>query len=362
MNDARIAEETVPAELRGRPVVVLAGGRSGEREVSLRSGAAVHGALEPHVGDSGLASLELVEIGVDGQWMRAGSATEPTRCVAELPHDAVFFLALHGGDGEDGGVQGFLSSAGRAFTGSGVGASALAMDKAAARAAFSVAGLRTAPGRLVQAWSWSERRNGELVLIEQFADELHADALPASGWFVKPNRGGSSVHTFRLESAKDLPGAIEEVLATGDSALVEACIAGTEATCGVLGASGDARALPPVEIVPQGGAFFDYEQKYSTDGALEMCPPRNLDARTCEALAASALVAHRALGCDGYSRTDFIVPADGSHPVVLELNTLPGLTARSLQPQAAAACGLGFAGLCLEVLRLGALADRGRSR
>ncbi|MCA8980359.1 MAG: D-alanine--D-alanine ligase, partial [Planctomycetes bacterium] len=329
------------------------GGRSGEREVSLRSGTAVRDALVAQRGTQGLASLELVEIAADGRWLREGVAVDPARCVTDLPHDAVYFLALHGGDGEDGTIQGFLSSAGRAYTGSGVGASAIAMDKAATRSALAAASLRVAPGRLVQAWSWEDARQRELDEVVRLGD---------AGWFVKPNRGGSSVNTFSVRDADELPAAIDAVLTGGDSALVEARIPGTEATCGVLGNALDPRALPPVEIVPRGDRFFDYQQKYDDDGAEELCPPRSLGEETCAALANGALTAHRALGCEGYSRTDFIVPADGGAPVVLEVNTLPGLTARSLQPQAAAVIGLGFAGLCLEVLKLGLEADRSRCR
>lgn len=343
----------VPAALRGRPVVILAGGRSGEREVSLRSGRAVQEALIDARGPSGLASLEMVEIAADGKWLREGVPCDPARCITDLPADAVYFLALHGGEGEDGTIQGFLTCAGRAFTGSGVGSSALAMDKAATRAALHAAGLRVAPGQLVQAWAWSASRDSELATL---------CALGTDGWFVKPNRGGSSVDTLAVRDAGELAAAVDSVLATGDSALVEARVTGTEATCGVLGGSAKARSLPPVEIVPRGDHFFDYQQKYDDDGAEELCPPRSLNAETCAALGEGALTAHRALGCDGYSRTDFIVPATGGPPVVLEVNTLPGLTARSLQPQAAAVIGLGFTGLCLAVLECGLEADRRRNR
>jgi len=359
MTNAPVASAVVPRVLRGRPVVILAGGRSSEREVSLRSGVAVQEALGGMRGPEGLASLELVEIAADGRWVREGDACDPAQCVSDLPQDAVYFLALHGGEGEDGSVQGFLTCAGRAYTGSGVGPSALAMDKSATRAALSAADLRTAPGRLVQAWAWNARRAAELAALRELATH---HALGDDGWFVKPNRGGSSVNTHSVQGVDQLAAAIDSVIASGDSALVEARIAGTEATCGVLGGSVDAQSLPPVEIVPRGDHFFDYEQKYDDDGAEEFCPPRSFDAATCAALGDSALTAHRVLGCDGYSRTDFIVPRAGGPPVVLEVNTLPGLTSRSLQPQAAAVIGLGFAGLCLHVLGLALEANRSRSR
>ena len=150
------------------------------------------------------------------------------------------------------------------------------------------------------------------------------------------------------------------VVESGDAALVEAAVEGVEATCGVLGnTAGELVALPPVEIVPHEGRFFDYEEKYRSEGAREHCPPRSLSAATVERLGQLAVLAHRTMGCDGYSRTDFIVPrgADDAsegegEPVVLEVNTLPGLTERSLFPQSMQALGASYRAMCLRLLEL----------
>jgi D-alanine-D-alanine ligase len=210
-----------------------------------------------------------------------------------------------------------------------------------------------APALRIDRSAWSARRE------EVLADAI---ALSSRGWAVKPNCGGSSVATSIVERGEDLPLAIERALATGDRALVEQKICGTEATCAVLGnARGDVRALTPVEIVPHAGRFFDWEEKYNAAGAEEHCPPRTIGAEDCALLRELSIRAHRAADCDGYSRSDFIVPADGGEPVFLEINTLPGLTSRSLLPKAAKTDGIAFRGLCLEILTL-AVESRADSR
>ncbi len=332
--------QTAQAEaLRASTVAVLLGGRSSEREVSLRSGAAVLRALER----APLERLVALEIEPDGRWKIEGRALPALEALAELPRETLFFLALHGGEGEDGSIQGLLETQGLRYTGSGVGASALCMDKQHTRAVLAAAGLRVARGRLVHPLEWRTQRAPLLAELS---------ALSQSGFVVKPNRGGSSVDTFVLEDGLGLEPRVSRVLATGDQALVEERIRGIETTCAVLGnARGELRALPPVEIVPKEGRFFDYEEKYSAQGAQEFCPPRSIPEATTQRLRELALRAHRAAGCDGYSRTDFFVPAEGE-PVVLEINTLPGLTDRSLLPLAAAQDGFSFSELCLEILAL----------
>lgn len=327
-----------------RPVVVLMGGRSGERKVSLASGAAVLKALVR----AGRTDLLAVEVGCDGRWRWNGRECEPAGALESLPADAIFFLALHGGEGEDGTLQGLLRACGRTHTGSGVAASALCMDKAAARAVLSQSGLAVAPGALVTASAW--RESGPAVLD-------HLLCLGADGWFVKPNGGGSSIGIRRVMEPAGLGAAVDAVLAEAGTTLVEALVEGREASCPVLGNTGSGvRSLCPVEIVPREGSFFDYAEKYDErDGAREIVPPTGLSPETCSRLRELAQRAHEATGCAGASRTDFIVPLDGpgaGYPVVLEVNTLPGLTPRSLLPQAAAAEGLGFDELCSELLTL----------
>jgi D-alanine-D-alanine ligase len=285
-----------------------------------------------------------IEIESSGAWNLEGERCAPATAVAMLPESTIYFIGLHGGEGENGAVQGFLETCARRFTGSGVGASALCMDKHATRLVGADAGLLVAPAQIVDAAAWAERK-GEIL--------ARAIALSSDGWAVKPNGGGSSVATSIVDRAEDLGPAIDRALATGDRALIERRILGTEATCGVLGdAGGELRALTPVEIVPKAGRFFDWEEKYSAGGAVENCPPQSIDAAGCARLRALASRVHRATGCDGYSRSDFILPARGGEPVFLEVNTLPGMTSRSLLPQAARAEGLSFRDLCLEILAL----------
>jgi D-alanine-D-alanine ligase len=348
---------TARAELARRPVAVLRGGRSSERDVSLRSGEAMLRALRTGaVGDAhGPAEVIDVECREDGAWSLEGCSMPPGECVSRLSPDTVFMLGLHGGEGEDGTIQGMLEAHRRVYTGSGVAASALCMNKHATRLVLQAAGLAIAPAVLIHPAEWTA--HPERVLDA-------ARAVSQQGWSVKPNSGGSSVATFLVEPAGDLRRAIEEVLATGDRALVEQRILGTEVTCGVLGNErGRLHALAPVEIVPHAGRFFDYEEKYSASGADEFCPPRALSARTVARVQELSRVAHRAAGCDGYSRTDYIVPrtdcivpstGDGERgdPIVLEINTLPGMTARSLMPKAASVEGMSLRDLLLEILAL----------
>jgi D-alanine-D-alanine ligase len=174
------------------------------------------------------------------------------------------------------------------------------------------------------------------------------------GWVAKPRRGGSSVGTAIARTPDELEAAVARALAVEDEVLVEELVPGTELTVGVVtDPRGAVRALTPIEIRPHAGRFFDYDEKYRADGALELCPPSMLDAAACARLADVALRAHAMLGCEGYSRSDFIVPLDGGEPVFLELNTLPGLTPRSLLPKAAAAYGIDYRTLCLWIAASG---------
>jgi len=332
-----------PTAVREVAVAVLRGGRSSEREVSLKSGAAVSAALRDAHDGLGPARVLDVEITPTGAWHFEGEDHAPEEALTRIRKPCVFFLALHGGEGEDGTIQGLLAAAGRAHTGSGVAGSALCMCKSWTRSVLAEAGLAVAAGRTIDAAQWAQDAPGVLESIR---------ALSSTGWAVKPDRGGSSVATFVLDDADALRGAVECVLATGDRALVEARVRGIECTVGVLGnRGGAARALMPVEIVPKDGKFFDYEEKYSATGASEHCPPIGIDAATCRILQSLGERAHGAAGCEGYSRIDFIVPASGA-PVVLEINTLPGMTARSLLPLAAAHAGLSFRALCLRLVEL----------
>lgn len=344
--------------LAGRSVCVLLGGRSSERAVSLESGRAMVAALEGAAAAARAAGADAprdvraVELTPSGLWSVEGRELVPAEALLALPDHAVFALALHGGEGEGGVVQGLLEACGRPYTGSGVAASALCLDKHLTRLVLAEAGLRVAPGHLVRPDAWARDRRGELGRLR---------ALGPGPWFVKPNRGGSSLGVSRIDAEEGLEPALAALLGAGDAALVEQGVAGVEATCAVLGNRGEALcALPPVEIRPRAEGFFDYREKYSESGAVELCPPEGFSAAISARLGEAALLAHRATGCDGVSRTDFIVPAGDGEPVALEVNTLPGMTARSLVPRSAAVAGMGFGELCLELVRLGLEARRER--
>lgn len=347
-------------------VAVLMGGTSRERGVSLRSGEAVARALAAR----GMKVLP-VTIGSDGRWAleMAAAATLPVRAAggtgdepaaarlpatdpgsgppapggadARAPLDAVF-VALHGTFGEDGTVQGFLETVGVPYTGSRVAASALAMDKERTKEVLVHHGLRTAPWASVERDAWEDAPEAVLDAV------LARVGLPA---VVKHPREGSSFGVTVVDDAAALREALAAAAASADGrALVERRIRGTEVTCPVLGnRGGPLRALPLVEIVPRGRGFFDYEAKY--EGASEeICPARvapEVAARVREA----ALTAHRVLGCDGISRSDFIVETDGS-PVYLETNTVPGMTEQSLCPLSARSAGMSFEELCETLVRL----------
>ena len=331
--------------LRTATVAVLSGGASDEREISLATGRCVVAALAE---DGPPARVQDVRIEADGAWRVDGARLCATAGLERLGHVDVFFLGLHGAPGEDGTLQGLLESCGRTYTGSGVRASALCMDKLALRLLAAEAGARVAPGVCAsrRAWASSAAAIEDRVLS---LPRLPGDRREAR-WVVKPRCGGSSVGTRVVGEQRDLSGAIEGALAVDGHVLVEAFIPGVEVSCGVLGnASEQLRALSPIEIRPADGRFFDYQQKYDADGATELCPAPSLDAGADRRVRELAELAHAAGGCDGYSRVDFIVPASGD-PVLLEVNTLPGLTERSLLPQEAAAEGIGYRDLCLFIL------------
>ena len=346
---ARPATSTLdrPADAAAEPglehatVAVLMGGRSSEREVSLASGRMVMAALSRSSTEDdrrGPARVIGVEIRSDGRWIVGRRALLPGEAVVELGDVDVFFSALHGGEGENGSLQGFLTCCDMAFTGSGVIASAASMDKVFARELVRAQGVRVAPAVALSRSSWPDPT--EMAELGRMADQ---DCV------VKPRRGGSSVGCSIVHGRAELEPALERAFQEGPDVMVEAFVRGVEATGGVLQApDGTLVALPPVEIRPR-GTFFDYHEKYAEDGALEICPPSGLDPSACERVREQALAAHRALGCDGYSRTDFIVPAVGGDPVFLETNTLPGLTQRSLLPRAAAVAGIDYRTLCLWI-------------
>lgn len=349
------SEPRTATALSMRPVAVLMGGVSGERDVSLTSGRSVLTALRETAGPSSAVAPRIfeVEIGRDGGWRLEGVEYSPQRLVEALPADTVFFLALHGGAGEDGRVQAFLETCGRVHTGAGPQTSALCMDKHRSRLVASSAGVRVASGAF--ATCGEIRRDRSAAMARLFA-------VDAPVRFVKDVTGGSSIGVHRCADDGELARAVDLIVADGGDVLVEVAIAGLETTCGLIGDGAEAHPLPIVEIEPRSGAFFDLEQKYASEGgAVETCPPRHLRPELARRIQARALRAWEAFGGTGYARIDFMVPGepDGrggwrldeeAEPVMLEANTLPGFTPRSLLPLAASADGAGFRELCIELI------------
>lgn len=323
---------------------VLTGGRSSERGVSLESGRMIATALASPDDPSDLRGPERVrpvEILPDGRWRVGRRELTPGAALDALADVDVFFSALHGGEGEGGAIQGLLTCCDRAFTGTGVAGCAASLDKVFARRLLEAAGARVAPAIQVTRERWRGDPAGVV------ADVL---ALGGRGWAVKPREGGSSVGCSIVRSADELPAAFEGAFQWEGEALAEALVEGVEATGGVLELPGRGPvALPVVEIRPRAGRFFDYHEKYAEGGALELCPPETLSPSACERVQELALLAHATLRCDGYSRSDFIVPEGTGEPTFLELNTLPGMTPRSLLPRAAAVAGIDYRTLCLLI-------------
>lgn len=328
------------------------GGPSGEHGVSLNSGRQVLQHLDPKK-----YLVKAVTISLEGHWCVPQGYLPPAAALAQLgeggqPAGAVVardpggittagderpdvvFIAMHGPFGEDGTIQGVLEAAGLAYTGSGVAASSLAIDKPRAQALCAAHGLRTPPALVVREAEWR---------ADPAASRARAAALIGYPAVCKPAGLGSSVALTMLEDAGGLGDALETVYAVDPVAMVEARVPGTELTCGVLvDAAGRPFPLPVTEIVPKLGDHFDYASKYTPGGAEEITPAR-VDAATTARVQAAALRAHAVLGCDGMSRSDFIL--DGDILWLLETNTIPGLTATSLLPQEAEVAGLGFSGM-----------------
>jgi D-alanine-D-alanine ligase len=297
---------------------------SSEREVSLASGEAVRQVLA----ESGMRVATIDT-----------AAPRFLETVAETGADVVF-IALHGRGGEDGTVQGALELMGMPYTGSGVLASALAMDKARTKLFYRESGLRTPT-----AWRVTRTALGDLAGDPEgcITRVLAHVGLPL---VVKPVADGSSVGISIVHERTDLVHALNTGFAVSDELLVEAFIQGTEVTVPVLG-NDEPEALPVIEIVPR-NEFYDYESKYSEGGCEHIIPARISEA-VARACTDAALKAHKALGCRGMSRTDFIVDIMGV-PWAIETNTIPGMTATSLLPHAAAHAGISASELYQRII------------
>jgi D-alanine-D-alanine ligase len=297
--------------MKDKKIGVLMGGLSAERDVSLKSGLAVHQAL--------------LGLGYDS------TAIDVRHDVAALLRDErieVAFIALHGRYGEDGCIQGLLELLQIPYTGSGVLASALAMHKLYSKQAFAAAGLTITP-----------------YLAVRRGDTLDADAVPFGlPVVVKPVQEGSSVGVSIVRQADQLQAALHEAFQYDELVLVEQYVKGREVQVGIL----DNRPIGAIEIVPK-KEFYDFEAKYS-DGMAEHFFPARLDTALYEKVQQLGLKAHQTLGCDGYCRVDFLVTERGDC-YLLEVNTLPGMTALSLLPEIAQkGAGLSFHQLVEQIL------------
>lgn len=310
-------------EIELRRVAVIMGGVSAEREVSLRSGAAVAAALR----ELGYRVLE-VDLG-------PSALEQLTALRSEV--DAAF-LALHGRLGEDGTVQGALELLGVPYTGSGVLASALAMDKRMSKRIFRSEGIPVAEDVTITAAD--VRGAGLRRVAEGIALDLGFPCM------VKPAGEGSTLGSSRASNTEELEEALREALGYDEVVLVERYIRGRELTVGLLGE--EPETLPVLEIVASKGVY-DYECKY-TKGMTEYLVPAPIPDKLAAELQRLAVKAHRALGCEGVSRVDFMVDGEG-RAYCLEVNTLPGMTELSLVPKAAAAAGYSFKEMVERILR-----------
>lgn len=300
--------------LEHRKVGVLMGGMSAERDVSLRSGMAVSHALR---------ELDIRHVDIDV------GADVCTRVLSEGIDLA--FIALHGGWGESGGIQGMLEIAGIPYTGSGVLASALAMDKEASKKVFLYHGVNVPPFFVV------DRKAGEKCMGQYHSSGL---ALPL---FVKPASEGSSIGARIVRSEEEYAAAVKGAFAYGERILIEKYIKGAEVQIGVLGG----RPLGGVEVQPK-DEFYSFDAKYIPGRTEYILPPR-LSPELYDRAQEIALAAHNALGCAGATRVDLIIDECGEL-FVLEVNTIPGMTETSLLPKIAALAGYDFKGLIREIL------------
>ena len=305
-------------------VAVLLGGQSAEREVSLMSG---HGVLQA-----------LRSRGVDAH------PFDPTeRELSELKRDkfTCCFITLHGRFGEDGTVQGALELMGIPYTGSGVMASSISIDKVMTKRVWLAEGLPTPKYILLRRGAFDRQQ------VIAVPDQL---GLPV---IVKPAREGSSIGVVKVAGYSGMAGAVDQAAELDADVLCEQFIEGDEVTCPVLGTGDGAQALPVIRIVaPEGN--YDYQNKYFTDDTKYMVPC-GLPAGEEEVIQAIVLKAYRVLGCRGWGRVDVMIDGKTRKPYLLEINTSPGMTGHSLVPMSARAAGISYEDLCLQLLATASL-------
>ncbi len=301
-------------------VGVLFGGRSAERDISLMSGAGVLKALQDQAIDA--------------------HAFDPAkRSLAELAAEKFdrVFIALHGRYGEDGTLQGALEQLGIPYTGPGVLASAIAMDKAMTKRVWLHSGLSTP----------------DFVMLNADSDWKAITTRLGLPLIVKPAHEGSTLGLTKVKSSDELPAAYALAAKFDKAVMAEQFISGMELTCPVLGYADTARALPVVRIVAP-DANYDYQNKYFSDETKYLCPS-GLPPAQEKQIQELDLQSYRTLGCRGWARADVMVRESDNQPFLLEINTSPGMTSHSLVPMSAAASGMPYEKLCVEILRMAAL-------
>lgn len=301
-------------------ILLIAGGWSSEREVSLKGAEQIQLALEKiglkiHMVDP-LTDMEMI----------VNAAKE---------YDFAF-INMHGTPGEDGFIQAILETIGIPYNGSDSASSAIALNKYCAKKFFAKAGLNVLPD----------------CLVTEKNIQINTDGVSFPAIF-KPNKGGSSIYLHKIQSLNEFFHAAPSIIAEAkDEFLLETMTAGLEVTCPVLGNTGDQlTALPLVLIKPKNCDLFDFNAKYTSDAAEEICPAPIAPA-TASKISEMALIAHQCLKLSGYSRSDFIIPPEGE-PIILEINTLPGMTPNSLLPKSAQVHGLSFDALLLKIIEMG---------
>lgn len=305
-------------------VAVLMGGHSAEREVSLMSGQGVLEALRSK--------------GVDAH---AFDTAQHNLFALKEQGFARCFITLHGRFGEDGTVQGALELLGIPYTGPGVMASSVAMDKTMTKRIWLAEGVSTPRHVELPPGKWQDE--DVAALIEQLG-------LPM---IIKPPHEGSSIGVFKAMDADGVRKALQEVAQMDNAVLCENLIVGEEFTCAVIGTGADVQALPLVRIMAPHGEY-DYQNKYFGDAVQYACPS-GLPEQVEHAIQQQAVHAYRALGCRGWSRIDVMLRASDQMPFLLEINTSPGMTSHSLVPMSARAAGIAYADLCLLILASAAL-------
>lgn len=302
----------------GIKVALLAGGASGERDISLASGAGAREAL--------------IEAGFAVDTFDPAVKSD-LKALIDGRYD-VAFICLHGKYGEDGTIQGLLEVIGLPYIGSGVWSSSIAMDKARAKVFYRHFNINTPVGVTLH--------RGKPYNVDTIVSKAGVPCV------AKPANEGSAIGVHIVNDAAELADAIEAVFKIDNEVIVETYIDGTEMTVAVLGNS-DPQALPVIEIVPKND-FYDFESKYAPGGSEHICPAR-IDEPTTARVQEIAVAAHKALGCRGMSRTDIIMDKQGVC-WVLETNTVPGMTSTSLLPDAARKAGYTFPQLCTKLIEL----------